>query len=101
MNQQFIDFENALKNKFLELRSNFNSEEKSLTELISDQLFQKLFIIDRTVSIPQIFEAGYLLWEECNRDLDKFFKLFTVTVENDRLALKIIEENNEENDKSK
>jgi len=92
MNQQYIDFERALKSKFFELRPSFTkSSDTPLQDLAADPVFKKLFIIDRSASDKSIFEAGYLLWEECGRDMDKFFDLFVVKVENDRLVLEEIE----------
>lgn len=91
-NQQYLDFESALKNKFLELRPTFTpAGNETLEQLTLDPTFKKLFIIDRAMINRSIFEAGYLLWEECNRDVEKFLALFDVKVKNGKLELDPIE----------
>jgi hypothetical protein len=77
MKKQYVEFETALKNKFLELRPSLPTPE-SFEQLVTDPIFCTLLIIDRTIARPEIFEAGYLIWEELDRDLDKFVGSFKV-----------------------
>ena len=95
------EFEQALKCKWGELRPSFKfkyafSSFKELTtiqleELVANPMFKKIFILDRTLTDREIFEMGYLLWEECDRNMEKLFDLFIVKVENGNLVLKEIE----------
>jgi len=91
--KHYLEFESALKDKFLELRPTFNpGQDPSLEKLVLEPVFKRLFIIDRTMITREVFEAGYLLWEECNRDIDKFLDLFDVKLENGKLTLVILDE---------
>lgn len=92
MNPQYTDFENSLKVEFLKLRPSFSpTGQEPIEEIAVNPIFKKLFIIDRTLSIQEVFEAGYLLWEACSRDVEKFFGLFELKTENGSLRLEIIE----------
>jgi hypothetical protein len=76
------DFQTVISNKFYELRPLFApSPTATFDELIKQDVFCKLMILDRTASNPDAFQAGYTIWEfECNRDINKFLDQFTLKI---------------------
>jgi hypothetical protein len=90
MKQNYIDFQNALKEEFFKLRPSFTLSADTPLELLAvDPIFKKLIILDRTTSDKDTFEAGYLLWEHTNRDFNVFFDLFKISLKDNNLTLVI------------
>lgn len=84
-------FEQILAAKFHELRPSFNQGDLTPEQLAVDPIFHKLFVIDRTMLTSQTFEVGYVIWENCNQDLDKYFEQFRILVKDGNLFLEPIQ----------
>ena len=97
MNPLYADFENSLKEVFLVLRPTFTATgQEPIEEIVLNPIYKKLIIIDRTLLVPEVFEAGYLLWEEVGRDIEKFFNLFELKVIDGQMRLEIIDKDGED-----
>jgi len=66
-------FYNALYEKFQELRPQFSETKPDL----KNPIYQKLYLIDKTLTNTEAFEAGFSIWLE-NKDTDAFLNLFIV-----------------------
>jgi len=77
-------FYNSLFEKFREIRPLFTSD----TPDPANRIFQKLFIIDTTLTDPDAFEAGLSIWLE-NQDVDKFLDSFVVVKEGEGHTVKL------------
>lgn len=72
-------FDEQLRSKFYELRPLLSEDIKTLDKTAgSDPIFQKLWFLDKTITDPDVFETGYVIWLNSDENIDNFIDSFVV-----------------------